>query len=197
VTKPKAHFLIFDGLADWEAAHALCEINKSRRYDVIATGLTEKPVKTMAGLTIEPDATISAIAPEETAIFILPGGDMWEKRSNARVIDVLRRLRRAKVPIAAACAATLEVARAGLTRGIRHTSNSKSYLAANVSGYSDGDFYVDELAVSDDNIITTSGLGCVEFALEIVTTLGLYNGVEARVYYDMFKHGVFSARAIA
>lgn len=195
--KPKAHYLIFDGLADWEAAHALCEINKSRRFDVVATGLTERPVKTMAGLTIEPDDTISAIVPEETAIFILPGGDIWERRSNARVIDVLRRLRRANVTIAAACGATLEIARAGLTRGIRHTSNSRSYLAANVPGYSDGDHYVDELAVSDDNIITASGLGCVEFAREIVTTLGLYNSAEARVFYDMFKHGVFSARAIA
>ena len=27
--KNTAYLLIFDGLADWEPAHALCEINKS------------------------------------------------------------------------------------------------------------------------------------------------------------------------
>lgn|GEM_PF-2094727 len=36
----KAYLLIFDGLADWEPALALCEINKSGKYDVVTVGFT-------------------------------------------------------------------------------------------------------------------------------------------------------------
>jgi len=40
--KPKAYFLVFDGLADWELAHALCEINKSGKFEVVSVGFSDK-----------------------------------------------------------------------------------------------------------------------------------------------------------
>ena len=97
------------------------------------------------------------------------------------------------VLIGAICAATLEIARAGLTHGIRHTSNAKAYLKSLVPGYQDGDFYVDELAVSDDNIITASGLGSLEFAREVQRHLKIHNEPEIALWFDMFKNGVVPA----
>jgi putative intracellular protease/amidase len=189
--KPRAYFLVFDGLADWELAHALCEINKSGKFEVVSVGFSDQPVTTMGGVKISPDITLDDAKPDDAAIFMLPGGDMWERESHENLKTHLRRLHAEKVPIGAICGATLEMARAGLTREIRHTSNSKDYLKAIVADYSDEGFYVDELAVTDRNIITASGLGCVEFAREVIRQLNIYSEADTQIWFAMFKHGVY------
>ena len=195
--KPKAYFLVFDGLADWELAHALCEINKSGKFEVVSVGLSDKPVTTMGGLKLNPDITLDGVGPAEASIFMLPGGDMWERESHENLKTLLQRIHAGKVPIGAICGATLEIARAGLTRNIRHTSNSKDYLKTMVADYSDEGFYVNELAVTDQNVITASGLGCVEFAREVIKQLNLYNEADTRTWFEMFKHGVYPATETA
>jgi len=187
--KPKACVFIFDGLADWEPALALCEIRKSGKYEVVTAGPSRSTVVTMGGMKVAPDITIDEIEPRETAIFILPGGDRWEDGPNQKVDEVLQRLHAQKILIGALCAATLEIVRTGLTAGIRHTSNAKSYLKQMVPAYRDEGLYVDELAVTDHKIITASGLGSVEFAREVIRELGIYNEDDTRIWFDMFKKG--------
>jgi putative intracellular protease/amidase len=191
--KPKAYILVFDGLADWELSHALCEINKSGKFEVVSVGFSDEPVTTMGGLRLSPDITLDKATPTGAGIFMLPGGDMWERESQEDLKTLLHHLHSERVPIGAICGATLEIARAGLTKDIRHTSNSKDYLKAMVADYSDEDFFVNELAVADKNIITASGLGCVEFAREVIRQLNLYNEADTRTWFEMFKHGVYPA----
>jgi putative intracellular protease/amidase len=195
--KPKAYFLVFDGLADWELAHALCEINKSGKFEVVSVGFSDKPLTTMGGVKISPDITLDEATPADAGIFMLPGGDMWEQESHENLKTLLQRFHTEKVPIGAICGATLKIARAGLTRGVRHTSNSKDYLKAIVADYGDESFYVDELAVADQNVITASGLGCVEFAREVIKQLNLYSEADTRTWFEMFKHGVYPASEAA
>jgi putative intracellular protease/amidase len=147
----------------------------------------------MAGLKVLPDVAIDEIEPRDTAIFILPGGGRWEDGPDEKVDELLQRLHAHKILIGALCAATLEIARAGLTAGIRHTSNSKNYLKKMVPPYRDEDLYVDELAVTDHKIITASGLGSVEFAREVIRELGIYDEADTRMWFDMFKKGVIPA----
>jgi len=191
--KAKAYFLVFDGLADWELAHALCEINKSGKFEIVSVGFSKEPVTTMGGLKLSPDITLDEVTPAEARILMLPGGDMWELDSHENLKTLLRRFHAENIPIGAICGATLEIARAGLTRNIRHTSNSKDYLKAMVTDYGDADSYVDELAVTDGNIITASGLGSVDFAREVIKELKLYNEADTQLWFEMFKHGVFPA----
>jgi putative intracellular protease/amidase len=191
---PMACLLVFDGLADWEPAHALCQINRSGRFKVVAVGFSFEPVTTMGGLRLAPAATLSEVDPAGTAVFIMPGGDMWQERSHPELISLLHRLAGASVPIAAICAATLEVARAGLTRDRRHTSNGLPYLKAMVPGYGDDEFYVDQLAVRDEGLITASGLGAIEFAREIMLQLSIESAEDVASWFEMFKHGVIPAR---
>lgn len=122
---------------------------------------------------------------------MLPGGDRWEQQSHENLQMLLRQLHAAGVLIGAICGATLEIARAGLTSNIIHTSNSKDYLKQNVAGYTDEDFYIDELAVADRNIITASSLGSVEMVREVMMELQLYDEIYAKVWFEMFKHGTF------
>ena len=191
--KRKAFYLVFDGLADWEAAHALPEIRKSGKFEVETVGLTGEAITTMGGVRVLPDKTLDQINPDEAAILILPGGDAWEEKPNEKVISLLRELNEKKVPIAAICGATLEVARAGLTRDTRHTSNALDYLKGFVTDYDDEAFYVNELVVTDKNLITASGLGSVEFAREIIRRLEIYNETDTKIWFDMFKHGIYAA----
>lgn len=191
--KRKAYLFVFDGLADWEPALALCEIRKSGKYEVRTAGHSRETVVTMGGLKVQPDVGIDEIEPREAAIFIVPGGNRWEQGPDQKVDEVLQRLHAENVLIGALCAATLEIARAGLTAGIRHTSNAKSYLQKMVPGYKDERFYVDELAVSDHKIITASGLGSVEFAREVIRELGIYSEADTQMWFEMFKNGVIPA----
>jgi putative intracellular protease/amidase len=191
--EPQAYYLVFDGLADWELAHAACEINKSGKFKVVTIGFDERPVTTMGGLRLNPELTLDEVTPADAAIFMLPGGEMWEQASHDNLKSLLRRLHAENIPVAAICGATLEIARAGLMRHVRHTSNSKDYLTTMVADYDDEDYYVNELAVADNNIITASGLGSVEFAREVIKQLNLYNEADARLWFEMFKHGAYPA----
>lgn len=188
--KPKVFVLVFDGLADWEPALALCEINKTGKFEVVSVGFSDSPVTTMGGIKLIPDITLEQLTPAEAAVFMLPGGDRWEQQSHENLQRLLGQLHAAGVLIVAICGATLEIARAGLTSNIRHTSNSKSYLKENVPGYTDEDFYIEELAVTDRHIITASGLGSVEMAREVMMELQLYDEMYAQVWFEMFKHAV-------
>jgi len=192
----KTCILVFDGLADWEPALALCEINKSGKFDVITVGFSDRPITTMGGYKVSPDLTLDTINPDEVAIFIMPGGEMWEQGPNEDLIKLLHQFHAKGTIIAAICGATLETARAGLMQGILHTSNSKGYLKAMLPDYRDDDFYVDKLAISDKNLITASGLGSVEFACEIVRLLNIYSREETQELYEMFKHSVIPARYV-
>ncbi len=192
----KAYILVFDGLADWEPALALCEINKSKKYDVVSVGFAASTVITMGGYKVSPDITLDAVKLEDAAIFIMPGGEMWEQRPHEDVIKLLHMFHAKGSVIAAICGATLAIARAGLMHERKHTSNSKGYLKAMIPDYKDDDFYVDELAIADKNLITASGLGSVEFACEIVRQLNIYTGEETKELYDMFKNAVIPSRYV-
>jgi putative intracellular protease/amidase len=185
--------LVFNGFADWEPAPAFCQVNKSGRFEVLTVGFSPERITSMGGLKITPDLVIQDVSPEGTAFFMLPGGDMWQEKPRPEIHGLIRRLHDGNVLIGAICAATLEMVRVGLTRGLRHTSNGKSYLKVMVPDYRDEAFYVDEPAVTDRNVITASGLGSIEFAREVIQQLKIYSDADTGLWFDMFKHGVVPA----
>ena len=134
------HLLIVEGFADWEPAHAIAELRRSGDYRLESVGLTLEPVRSMGGLTVLPSIAVADVAPTDVAAFILPGGDRWERAPDEPELrQLLENLDSAHVPIAAICAATVAIARIGLLRGRRHTSNGLEYLRSNVPGYAEAD----------------------------------------------------------
>jgi putative intracellular protease/amidase len=190
------YLVVFDGLADWEPAHALCELRRSGKFNVVTVGFSDKPITTMAGLRVVPDVALEQAESDAAALLMLPGGDMWEQGPQARVQALLRRFHADGVAVAAICGATLEIARCGLTAEARHTSNALSFLKSMVPEYRNEALYVDELAVADKGIITASGLGSVEFAREILRMLSIYDENDLRTWYEMFKHGLLPAAMV-
>ena len=194
--KQIAYVFVFDGFADWEPALAMTELNKQDHIEVLSVGLTVAPVRSLGGFMVVPDTTIGEMVPGKACVFIVPGGEMWEKGEvDGDLADLLGRLRKADVPIAAICGGTLALARMGFLHGISHTSNSVDYLRELLPDYHDYDYYVDKLAVSDQGIITASGAGYVEFGFEIIKALGFYKECDLQAWYDLFKHGILPGDA--
>jgi putative intracellular protease/amidase len=180
--------LVFDGFADWEPAYALTGLRRWGGRSVVTAGYDLRPVVSMGGLRIVPDLTLADLSPEHTELLILPGGDAWETGYPANVLDpVLERMRSARVPVAAICGATIAAARAGLFRGRRHTSNGREYLQQHAPGSRQDGAYTDVLAVTDDGVISASGLGAVEFAAEIFAQLGVFGAGEIRQFTEMYR----------
>jgi putative intracellular protease/amidase len=184
------YFLVVPGFADWEGAHALAEVRRHGHYEVKVVGLDRQPVQSMGGMTVQPTCDLTEVDPENVALFMLPGGDRWEEQTPEReLVDLLARLDARAVPIAAICAATTVVARAGLLHGRRHTSNGVTYLKQQVPAYVESAAYVDTPAVRDRGLITASGLADVEFAREVMAELGVLTEADRAYWAQLFRGG--------
>ena len=189
---PTVHVVVAEGFADWEPAHALAEIRRSGRYGVTAVGFTTAPVASMGGLRVLPDVALSGVDPDDVRLLILPGGDLWETENaypRAELETLVGRVHGAGRPIAAICAATVAVARAGLLDARRHTSNAPEYLTSLAPTYRGSAWYDAGPAVRDRGVITASGLAPVDFAREIFAELELFSASDTALWFDMFKHG--------
>jgi putative intracellular protease/amidase len=150
----------------------------------------------MGGLTVLPSQTVAEVDPSDVAVFILPGGDRWEKDPVEPELEaLLKRLDGAGAPIAAICAATIAIARIGLLRGRRHTSNGLEYLRSHVPRYAEADTYVDAPAVRDGKLVTASGLADVEFARELLEELDVLTPGERSLWARMFRTAKLPAGA--
>jgi putative intracellular protease/amidase len=187
------YVFVFDSMADWEAAFAIAGINNPQfqrtpgRYRIVTVGVSDQPVTTMGGVRILPDATLADVDLRQAAMFILPGGETWEADANPEAIRMARTCFLEGIPVAAICGATLSLARAGMLDDFHHTSNSREYLAA--SGYRGGKFYCDVPAITDEGVITASGVAPIEFAREIFRLLNLYTPEALDAWYSLFRFG--------
>lgn len=185
------HIVVFDGFADWEPAHALAELRRWGKRTVRSIGFSSAPVVSMGGLTVIPDVVLDAVTAAEVELLLLPGGDLWEHGSYPRATleTLLARLVDAERPIAAICAATLALGRAGVLDDRHHTSNGRDYLSTHVRRYAGAAQYIEAAAVRDKHVITATGLAPVDFAREIFAELQIFAAADEALWYTMFKEG--------
>jgi putative intracellular protease/amidase len=187
------HLFVFDSLADWEPGFAVAGLNNPAfqaqpgRYCVATVGISATPVVTAGGIRILPDLAIDQLAPEDSAMLILPGGGGWEHDRNTEALDLSKRFLSAGVPIAAICGATWGLARAGILDDVEHTSNAREYLAA--SKYGGAALYQDQPAVAGGNVITASSTAPIEFAYQIFKKLDVYPPEALEAWFSLFKTG--------
>ena len=188
MTEKAVYLLVVDGFADWEPAHAVAELRRAGHFRVETVGLTRSPVQSMGGLSVLPTTTVADVDPLDVAVLILPGGDRWETAPIEPELEALvRDLDARGVPIAAICGATVAIARMGLLRGRRHTSNGLEYLRSHAPGYDDAAAYVDAPAVRDRALITASGLADVEFARELFEELSVFSADDRALWAEIFR----------
>jgi putative intracellular protease/amidase len=185
------HVLVFDGFADWEPAHALAELRRWGKREILTIGFEARPVTSMGGLRVLPDRALAEVIPEELDLLILPGGDVWAAGNypQAQLGELLHRLDASAIPIAAICGATIALARAGLLNDRRHTSTVPGDLNAAGPEYRGAAHYLPTLAVTDRGVITASGLGSVDFAREVFSALHVFSDGDLVAWFDMYKYG--------
>lgn len=167
---------IFDGLADWEIGLITYELRTVNKLPVRTVGLSNAPITTGGGLTVLPDMILDALDVKNTSLVILPGGEMWNETFNPTLAEQVLHWHQAGAVIAAICAATMFLAKAGLyDGGVKHTSNSLDYMRYYFPEYRMQKNYTDTFAVSDQGIITASGAAPNEFAYQILKTLKIYD----------------------
>jgi putative intracellular protease/amidase len=193
VKQQDVHLFVFDSLSDWEMGFAVAGINSPQfqknpgnsRIRTVALG--KKSVITMGGIHIIPDISLDMLSPMDSAMFILPGGIAWDEGKNMETVEVATTFLDSGVPVAAICGATAGLARGGLLDRRRHTSNAPEYLAA--TQYCGAAFYEDSPAVTDDNVITASGIAPIDFAYHIFRHLDLYSLQALDAWYGLYKTG--------
>ncbi|WP_179166548.1 type 1 glutamine amidotransferase family protein [Streptomyces sp. CB03238] len=178
------HLAVYDTLADWETGHATAWLARSG-YDIRTVGPTTDPVTSIGGLRITPDLALTGLRPEDSALLILPGGDLWDAGDDlAPFAAKARAFLDAGVPVAAICGATAGLAREGLLDDRDHTSAVSFYLAA--TGYKGGERYVEADAVTDGDLITAGPTEPVAFAREVLGKMGAFEGTKLDAWYRLF-----------
>jgi putative intracellular protease/amidase len=186
------HMFVLDSMADWEPGFAIAHINRpapgiASRYRVKTVGIDRKPIRSMGGMTIQPDLALDELMPGKSSMLILPGSERWTDAMTDPALAKARDFVDSGVPIAAICGATFGLARVGLLDDRRHTGNDPNWLAS--SGYRGMANYVHEPAVEDGGIITASVTAALEFAKLILGRLGIFSSTTLNAWYDLYKTG--------
>lgn len=188
------YLYVCNTMSDWEPGYAIAAINNPSyhrepgSFVVRTAGPSTEPVTTAGGVRILPDVAIADIPVDGTAMLILIGAGTWDSGDeHADALAKTRELLDAGVPVAAVCGATFGLARAGLLDERVHTSNAAEYLAA--SGYSGGEHYRNEPAVTDGDLITASGTRPVDFARHILARLEVYKDGALDEWYGLYTTG--------
>ena len=141
----------------------------------------------MGGITITPDENIDNIKFEEDDLLILPGADTWTEEENKKIIDIVSSIIDEKVIIAAVCGATIALANKGILNNRKHTSNDLEVLKMFCPEYTGENFYLNQPAVTDDNLITASGLAPLEFSYEVLKRTNLMKTETLEAWYQLYK----------
>jgi putative intracellular protease/amidase len=193
MSKQDVHLYVFDSLSDWEASYAIAGINNpqfqknpgSFRIQTVALG--KNTITTVGGVCIKPDLRLEELAPLNSAMLILPGGTAWDAGMNAEIIEIARMFLDSAKPVAAICGATGGLARAGLLDNRKHTSNAAEYLAT--TQYKGAALYEEASAVTDNNLITASGMAPLDFAYHVFKCLDIYTQQVLEAWYGLYKTG--------
>ncbi|MFF8291382.1 DJ-1/PfpI family protein [Streptomyces sp. NPDC016309] len=178
------HLAVYDSFADWETGHATAWLARSG-FAIRTVGPTTDPVTTIGGLRVLPDLALADLRPEDSALLILTGADLWDTGDDlAPFAAAARRFLDAGVPVAAICGATAGLAREGLLDDRDHTSAVPFYLAA--TGYKGAERYVEADAVTDDGLVTAGPTEPVAFAREVLGLLGAFEGAKLDAWYRLF-----------
>lgn len=174
------YMYIFDGLADWEVGYLSAELNRGEmlRPDAVSPQIVTisrdtKAIRTMGGLTVLPDITLSQVDLDKALALILPGGDSWLETDHQPILDLTERFLKEGILVGAICAATAALVKAGLVGNRQHTSNDLNWLKQVVTDYKKEENYQTQPAVTDDGLITANGSAPLEFTVHVLRALDL------------------------
>ena len=121
---------------------------------------------------------------------VLIGGYGWKNPEADRVRTLVEATLKKNIIVGAICNAASWMAKQGFLNNVKHTGNGLQQLQLwGGVNYTNEANYINEQAVSDENIVTANGTGHLEFACELLKLLK--NDTPERIdqYYYFNKQG--------
>lgn len=137
----------------------------------------------MGGLKIIPDTTHDECKFERSDLFILPGGTNWNDQVHKPIIEKIGIALEEGVVIAAICGAVDALANSGYLDTRKHTSNNLEYTKMTCPNYKGEGFFEMKSAVSDENLITASGIAPLEFTREVLKKIDIFEPDTLAAWY--------------
>jgi putative intracellular protease/amidase len=187
------HVLVYlhEGYADWEIGFILPELVKAG-YGVKSVSTDGLVVKSMGGLSVQPDQRLSSVDPIESFdLVILPGGDSWnDPKNHQEILALIPTWYNNGRVVAGICGAVFGLARIGLLNTVKHTSNFLPLTQQLAPNYTGSKFHSERLAETDQSLITASAFGAMEFSCEILKVLKIYDEAQAEEWLKLYKHAI-------
>ena len=190
------YIYVLDTLADWELGYITAELSSRRFFrkdapevSVKTVAISNEPIKTMGGLTIVPDCSISDIVMSEKSVLLLPGANTWDDPKHNAIIEKAGKLLSVGAVVCAICGATVALANAGLLDQRPHTSNGAGYLEMVSPAYKGQKFFIGTPSVADHNLITASSTGALLWAKQIIEQLDVFQKNTLEAWYAYFNTG--------
>ncbi len=159
------------------------------KYGVNFVGVSKEPIKTIAGMTVFPDCALSEIIDGDIAALVLPGAETWQDDEQEEVLRLAERMLNKSVIVAAICGAVLGLANMGLLDRRKHTANALDFLTEMSKNYNGKQYYINELAVKDGNLITANSAGSLLWARYILEGLNIFSQKTIEAWYNCFLTG--------
>lgn len=190
----KAYLYVFHTMSDWEYGYLIAELNSGRYFKndlaplkVVTVGATKEMITTMGGLNIKPDISLDECTLESKDLIILPGGTTWGEDIHQPILKKVGEALKLGTIVAAICGATEGLANIGYLDSRKHTSNNLEYMKMVCPNYKGEEFYERGPAVSDENLVTASGIAPLEFTTEVLKILDVFAPDTLHSWYNLHK----------
>lgn len=190
----KVYMYVFDTMSDWEVGYLTAELNTGRYFKkglkplkVTTVGIDKNPIITMGGLKVLPEITIDEFNIESNDVLILPGGDTWISIDHEIILEKTKEALVQGSVVAAICGATLGLAKKGLLDFRNHTSNDLEFLKMIIPSYNGEKYYKMKSVVSDENLITASGIAPLEFTIHVLKVLDVFKEKALSSWINLYK----------
>ncbi|MGE7850608.1 DJ-1/PfpI family protein [Bacillus paramycoides] len=182
----KALIFLFDGFAEFEVNIAsLCLISKG--FEVITATVDGTTVTGEGGFLCQPHVSIGHIEVVDYEVFIVPGGHIFHHLENEQLLSIVSELHKQNKCIAGICAGTSLLHAAGVLNE-KKFSTSLTPEVKHLAHLHKWEYKQEEDVTVDGKIITAVGSAYVEFAIEIVKQLNLFNESEVNENLQYFKN---------
>lgn len=190
-SKKDVLLLLTEQWADWEASFAIANINSCEKYTVKTIATDSLSKTSIGGMRIEIDYIIKEYNNlDNLAMIILPGGYGWKEGVNKDIVDFIKTVSDAHIPVAAICGATIFLGKHGFLDNIKHTGDEFELFKDEAgTGYNGHAFFQPSQVVVDNGFITANETASVEFAYELYKILEIDEPSEIEWWYDNFKNG--------
>lgn len=187
-------FLLLNEFAEWEMTPLAAAVNQSNHFCVKTVSTSLAPVRSIGGLSVNPDYDIAGALHADFSGLLLIGGNSWRTPEARQVRPLVDRAVEKRALLGAICDASVYLGSLGLLNGIAHTSNQLDDLCGYAGdAYTGKSLYRFQQAVRCGNIVTANGTAGLEFAKEVLLGLGAMTAPDVEQWYRFYKLGYYEA----